>query len=197
MALRVCVLVQLSSFGDVNANTIYFPQTAAIKVYCKPGMFSANISHLWPYKEKKRENADIWSTNVNVPWNDGFRWKYNNIIRCHNKRSSQDEKECWRREKKKPFFFSLIFVYLQEDAKKKKKNTHRKRRVSAKRRKGTVHQKIESQSHVDGKSEEVSLSNTETQLGQVSGRSEIPISLTNDDVIYTKILILNSLCQKP
>lgn len=195
MALRVCVLVQLSSFGDVNANTIYFPQTAAIKVYCKPGMFSANISHLWPYKEKKRENADIWSTNVNVPWNDGFRWKYNNIIRCHNKQSSQDEKECWRRERKK-LFSSVWFLFICKKMQKKKK-THRKRRVSVKRRKGTVHQKIESQSHVDGKSEEVSSSNTETQLGQVSGRSEIPISLTNDDVIYTKILILNSLCKKP
>lgn len=102
------------------------------------------------------------------------------------------------KREKKTFFLQFDFCLFAGRCKKRKKiKTHRKRRVSVKRRKGTVHQKIESQSHVDGKSEEVSSSNTETQLGQVSGRSEIPISLTNDDVIYTKILILNSLCQKP
>lgn len=101
-------------------------------------------------------------------------------------------------ERERNFFLQFDFCLFAGRCKKRKKiKTHRKRRVSVKRRKGTVHQKIESQSHVDGKSEEVSSSNTETQLGQVSGRSEIPISLTNDDVIYTKILILNSLCQKP
>lgn len=101
-------------------------------------------------------------------------------------------------ERERNFFLQFDFCLFAGRCKKRKKiKTHRKRRVSVKRRKGTVHQKIESQSHVDGKSEEVSSSNTETQFGQVSGRSEIPISLTNDDVIYTKILILNSLCQKP
>lgn len=101
-------------------------------------------------------------------------------------------------ERERNFFLQFDFcLFAGRCKKRKKRKTHRKRRVSVKRRKGTVHQKIESQSHVDGKSEEVSSSNTETQLGQVSGRSEIPISLTNDDVIYTKILILNSLCKKP
>lgn len=101
-------------------------------------------------------------------------------------------------ERERNFFLQFDFCLFAGRCKKRKKiKTHRKRRVSVKRSKGTVHQKIESQSHVDGKSEDVSSSNTETQLGQVSGRSEIPISLTNDDVIYTKILILNSLCQKP
>ena len=63
-------------------------------------------------------------------------------------------------ERKKNFFLQFDFCLFASKCKKtkqKKKKKHRKRRVSVKRRKGTVHQKIESQSHLDGKSEEVSV----------------------------------------
>lgn len=59
-------------------------------------------------------------------------------------------------ERERNFFLQFDFcLFAGRCKKRKKRKTHRKRRVSVKRRKGTVHQKIESQSHVDGKSEEV------------------------------------------
>lgn len=48
---------------------VYFLEGSA-KSVLSAYMFSAQISHLWPYKKKKRKecvcgnNADIWSTNV-------------------------------------------------------------------------------------------------------------------------------------